>query len=58
MNKELDKITLEWKEGFSCCVVASSGGYPEDYKGYEIIFNESIDLYFWPEWQKKSIKKK
>ena len=37
MNKELDKITLEWEKGFSCCVVASSGGYPEDYKkGYEI----------------------
>ena len=47
MNKELDKITLEWKEGFSCCVVASSGGYPEDYKkGYEIIFNEKDGLVF------------
>ncbi len=47
MNKELDKITLEWEKGFSCCVVASSGGYPEDYKkGYEISFNEENGLVF------------
>ncbi len=47
MNKELNKITLEWKKGFSCCVVASSGGYPGDYKkGYEISFNEKDGLVF------------
>ena len=47
MNKELNKVTLKWKNGFSCCVVASSGGYPEDYKkGYEISFNEKDGLVF------------
>ena len=47
MNKELNKVTLKWKNGFSCCVVASSGGYPEDYKkGYEISINEKDGLVF------------
>ncbi len=47
MNKELNKITLKWKNGFSCCVVASSGGYPEDYKkGYGISINEKDGLVF------------
>ena len=47
LNKELDKQTLKWKNGFSCCVVASSGGYPEEYKkGYEITVNENDGLVF------------
>ena len=47
LNKELDKQTLRWKSGFSCCVVASSGGYPEEYKtGYEIRLNNENSLVF------------
>ena len=47
LNKELYKQTLKWKNGFSCCVVASSGGYPEAYeKGYEIKFGIKNDLVF------------
>lgn len=47
LNKELYKQTLKWKNGFSCCVVASSGGYPEAYeKGYEIKFGIKSDLVF------------
>ena len=47
IKKELSKITLEWKNGFSCCVVASSGGYPEEYKkGYEISIDVKDGLVF------------
>ena len=47
LDKTLGQQTLKWKKGFSCCVVASSGGYPEDYKkGYEITFDEKDGLIF------------
>lgn len=37
LNTKLQKYTLEWKEGFSCNVVAASGGYPGNFKhGYRI----------------------
>lgn len=32
LSGDLDKITLEWKVGYSVCVVLASGGYPEDYQ--------------------------
>lgn len=47
LNKELGRQTLKWKNGFSCCVVASSGGYPDEYiKGYEINFKEKNGMVF------------
>lgn len=33
----LDEIDIKWKNGYACCVVMASGGYPEKYdKGYAI----------------------
>lgn len=33
----LDKITIEWEDAASCCVVLASGGYPGAYQtGYEV----------------------
>lgn len=41
MNKDLSGLNIKWKNKYSCCVVMSSGGYPESYsKGYKI---EGID---------------
>ncbi len=35
--KKLSEINVEWKKQYSCCVVASAGGYPEKYnKGDKI----------------------
>lgn len=37
IDGELDKVELQWTDGYSCCVVMASGGYPEAYeKGKEI----------------------
>ncbi|SKA91717.1 phosphoribosylamine--glycine ligase [Caloramator quimbayensis] len=37
IDKSLDDIKVEWIDGASCCVVASSKGYPEKYEtGHEI----------------------
>ena len=37
VDGRLGEIDIKWREGFSCCVVIASGGYPEKYdKGYEI----------------------
>lgn len=37
LEGELEKFKLEWKEGYSCCVIASSEGYPSSYNtGYVI----------------------
>ena len=35
--KKLSEVKVEWKKQYSCCVVASAGGYPEKYnKGDKI----------------------
>lgn len=37
LDKKLSTFELQWHEGASCCVVATSEGYPEKYKtGFEI----------------------
>jgi len=42
VTEELDDITLRWKDGASCCVVAASGGYPKAYeKNKEITIGET-----------------
>lgn len=32
IDKKLDKYDLKWKDEYSCCVAAVSGGYPGSYK--------------------------
>ena len=37
VDERLHEIEIEWHDGYACCVVIASGGYPEDYKtGYKI----------------------
>jgi len=37
IDDRLHEIDIEWINGFACCIVMASGGYPEKYgKGYEI----------------------
>lgn len=37
LNKSLSKYEIKWSKGHACCVVATSAGYPGDYKtGFEI----------------------
>ena len=37
VDERLEEISVEWHDGFACCVVMASGGYPEKYnKGYVI----------------------
>jgi len=37
INGELESFKLEWNEGYSCCLIAASKGYPGNYNiGYEI----------------------
>jgi len=44
LDGTLDKVSLSWKPGASCCVVMASGGYPEKYEtGYEITGTEDTD---------------
>ncbi|MBP9478246.1 MAG: phosphoribosylamine--glycine ligase [Sebaldella sp.] len=46
-EKELYNQKLVWEEKYSCCIVASSSGYPEKYKtGIEVTFDENINLVF------------
>ena len=42
-KQELNSVQLQWKKEHSCCVVAVSGGYPEQYqKGKEITMNGGL----------------
>lgn len=44
LDGNLDKCSVKWKEGNACCIVAVSGGYPEEYvKGYEIDISADIN---------------
>jgi len=37
VDERLHELDLEWVNGYACCVVMASGGYPDKYgKGYEI----------------------
>ncbi|MBL4936218.1 phosphoribosylamine--glycine ligase [Clostridium sp. YIM B02515] len=37
LNKNLSELKIKWKNKYSCCVVAASKGYPEEYKtGFNI----------------------
>lgn len=37
LNKNLHNYNISWKDKYSCCVVAASGGYPDEYdKGFLI----------------------
>ncbi|MDR1952252.1 MAG: phosphoribosylamine--glycine ligase [Elusimicrobiota bacterium] len=43
LDRNLDKIKISWKKGFSVCVVLASGGYPDAYRsGFEIKGLEDI----------------
>ena len=43
IDEKLAEIDIEWNDGFSCCVVMASGGYPEKYdKGIEITGFENV----------------
>ena len=42
-DERLHEIDIEWRDGFACCVVMASGGYPERYdKGFPISGLESV----------------
>ncbi len=32
LDERLDRLTIRWKSGAACCVVAASGGYPAAYQ--------------------------
>jgi len=37
VDERLHEIDVEWRDGYACCVVMASGGYPDSYRtGYEI----------------------
>ena len=41
LDKNLSELKIKWKNKYSCCIVAASKGYPEEYKtGFTI---ENID---------------
>jgi phosphoribosylamine---glycine ligase len=43
VHGSLDKSTIKWKAGSSCCIVAVSGGYPDKYiSDYEITIDRNI----------------
>lgn len=45
LEERLDKLDIRWHQGFSCCVVLASGGYPGAYKtGYPIEGLDQVDL--------------
>jgi len=42
-DERLHEIEIEWRDGYACCVVMASGGYPEHYKkGFPISGLESV----------------
>ena len=37
VDEHLDRLSIEWFDGYACCVVMASGGYPDSYEtGFEI----------------------
>ena len=37
VDERLDEIDIKWRDGYACCVVIASGGYPSSYEtGFEI----------------------
>ncbi len=47
LEKQLDKMKLEWQNGAAACVVLASHGYPAEYQaGFEIsgLYSDSKDL--------------
>jgi phosphoribosylamine--glycine ligase len=37
VDERLGDLNIEWRDGFACCIVMVSGGYPDKYnKGYKI----------------------
>ena len=42
-DERLEEIDLKWRDGYACCVVMASGGYPDRYEtGYEIAGLDNI----------------
>ena len=37
INRELDRVNLQWKSGSAVCVVAAAGGYPDAYEKGKVI---------------------
>ena len=43
VDERLHEVNIEWRDGYACCVVMASGGYPEYYEtGYEIKGLDSV----------------
>ena len=43
VDEKLADIDIKWEDGYACCIVAASGGYPGSYEtGYEIFGLESV----------------
>ncbi len=43
VDERLGEISIEWRTGAACCVVLSSGGYPQKYQtGYKIYGLDSV----------------
>ena len=44
-EERLSEVDVEWSDGYACCVIAASDGYPVSYeKGYEITMPDEL----WP----------
>lgn len=55
LKKELFRQKLKWSGEYSCCVVASSGGYPENYNtGHEITVKNNEHLIFYAGTEKRN----